>query len=300
MKIPIFFILIFFGYLLIKILFTVKEHFTTPSYMFGIMLIFKNEEAYLEEWLDHHIKQGVDRFYMYCNDKDVGKYNYLFTDKYKKYVKLIDWIDKKNEEGSTIQRQAYFDCTSKYSNECKYLMMLDADEFIINNEPNNNVLDFLKKLDYNKVRALKVQRYNFGSNGHLSKPNGGVIPNYKKREKICSSFKTIANTSFIDTSKTFYGVHDFNFIDKDGITYNKYLNYDTSYPNGCSADDKNELPLVINHYFTKSYDEYINRCKLWENGGINPFGFRKECDATFKTKDTNINEVYDDTIILKH
>jgi len=301
MKLPIILVLILLGYLLMKTLWMSKEYFEgTPSYMFGIMLIFKNEEPYLEEWLDHHIKQGVDRFYMYCNDKDIDKYKYLYDDKYKKYIKVIDWNNKKNEGVLTIQRQAYYDCVSKYSSECKYLMMLDADEFILNKEQNKTVIDFIKELDYDKVRALKVQRYNFGSDGHSTKPNNGVINNYKRREKICSSYKTIANTSFIDKNKHFFGVHDFNFINRDGFTYNKYLNYDTAFPNGCTADDINEIPLVINHYFTKSYDEYINRCKLWENGGINPIGYRNECDTSFKSKDANINDIYDDTIILKH
>jgi len=296
MKIYIIFLLIYLTYLLLKTLDI--EYFTQPSYMFGIMLIFKNEEDYLEEWLDYHISQGIDRFYMYCNDDNINKYKYF--DKYKNYIKIIDWTNKKNEGDLTIQRQAYYDCVSKYSNECKYLMMLDADEFILNKEINSTVVDYIKKLDYDKVKALKVQRYNFGSNGHSKKPNGKVIDNYNKREKICSSFKTIANTSFIDTSKQFFGVHDFNFINKDGIIYNKYLNYDTSYPNGCNKDDINEIPLVINHYFTKSYEEHMERCKLWKNGGINPYGYRTDCDEKFKSKDNNdINEIYDDSIIKK-
>ena len=290
-------ILIFF---LTIITFVLINYLYTNKYFFGIMLIFKNEEEYLEEWLDYHIKQGIDRFYLYCNDENIEKYNYLSTEKYKKFIKLINWTDKKNEGVNTIQRQAYFDCVSKYSNECKYLMMLDTDEFLVNKEQDNTVIDFVKKLNYNNTKALKVQRYNFGSNGKIKKPFGGVIENYTKHEKICSSFKTIANTSFIDKTKQFFGVHDFNFINKNGDIYNKYLNYDSAFPNGCKEENINEIPLIINHYFTKSQDEYIRRCELWKDGGINPIGYRNDCNSSFKKKDENINEIYDDTIIIKN
>ena len=53
---------------------------TSDKNRLSIMAIFKNEELYLEEWLQYHIKEGINHFYLYSNDKNMEKYNFL--DKY--------------------------------------------------------------------------------------------------------------------------------------------------------------------------------------------------------------------------
>ncbi len=253
------------------------------KYKLCVMAIFKNEEEYLEEWIQHHINQGISHFYLYCNDEKIEKYNYL--NKYEKYITLIQWINKVNKGSETIQRQAYTHCIQNYNNEYEYIMMLDIDEFIVHQEKEKKVIDFINNID-KKTKAIKVQRYNFGSDGHIKKPNGKVVDNYKKHENICSSYKTIANSNYIDINKKFYGVHDFNFINKEGKIYNEYFSYKyTGFPNGCDLESINEIPLVINHYYTKSYDEYIKRCEMWKNGGVNTVGYREKCEELFSEKD---------------
>ena len=264
-----------------------------PKYKLSIMAIFKNEEEYLEEWLNHHINQGISHFYLYSNDPNMNKYQYL--NKYTDYITLIEWVNKVNNGPNTIQRQAYEDCVKNYNEETEYLMMLDIDEFIISVIPRTKVIDIINtNIDNKNTKAIKVQRYNFGSNGNKHKPYGTVMDNYKKHEKICSSYKTIANLSYVDLSKKFYGVHDFPFLDRDGIIYNDYLSYRyNGYPSGCFEDKRNEIPLVINHYFTKSYDEYLQRCEMWKDGGVNTIGYRKDCKKLFKENDKNEISGYD-------
>lgn len=253
------------------------------KYNMCIMAIFKNEEPYLEEWLQHHIKLGINHFYLYCNDPKFDKYDYLT--KYDKYITIIDWTNKKNDKYKlyeSVQRQAYFHCVSTYKNECHFLMMLDIDEFLF---PTSYTSDLIK-YTRNDVKAVKVPRFNYGSDGHITKPPGDVVSNYKSREKICSSYKTIANTDYLDKSKKFYGVHDFNYKTLDGIVYNPYLKYGKEgYPRGCSQKDVNEVPFVINHYASKSKQEYIDRCKMWKDGGVNPVNHRKDCDSLFDKND---------------
>lgn len=264
------------------------EKFNKSKYKLSIMGIFKNEHTYMEEWLIHHINQGIEHFYLYSNDDKLQ--NYLFLQKYKEYITLIPWVNIKNDKFGTIQKKAYQHCVSNYNNEYDFIMMLDMDEFLITTTAKGNVIDFMNTLNIEKTKALKVMRFNFGSNGHLKKPNGNVMDNYDKHEKICSSYKAIANSKFINTKTKFYGVHDFPYLKKDGRIYNPYFKYSNwSFKTGCIKDMKNEIPLVINHYYTKSYDEFLNRCKLWKNGGVNPFGYRKNCKKRFRKED--INEV---------
>lgn len=278
------------------ILFLLKNDGNKKKYNLCIMAIFKNEEDYLEEWLQHHIKQGFDHFFLYCNDPNIKKYTYL--DKYKKYITLIDWTNKVNDPiklYNSIQRQAYYHCVTKYKNKCRFLMMLDIDEFVVSTNKDNfdkfnnyNLSQFIRNNYTPNLKAIRFQRYNFGSSGHIDKPHGGVLKNYNMREKICSSYKTLINTDYLDNTKKFYGVHDFNYIDKPGKIYNDYLHYNNdSLPGRCNANSINEIPFVINHYYTKSKKEYIERCKMWNKGGVNPVAFRKDCEKTFKTNDVN-------------
>lgn len=263
----------------------------------SIMTIFKNESDYMEEWIEHHINQGFNHIYMYCNDSDIQKYPFLLNNKYIKYITLIDWTNKINNGPNTIQRQAYTHCVQNYSHETQFLLMLDLDEFVVftgpvslNPSPNLTVSDYIDSLKSNwkTIKAFKIQRYDFGSNGHITKPSGPIMSNYKTHEKICSSYKTMANTDFINKAMGFYGVHDFNFINKLGKIFNDYFGYhETGFPNSCKKDSVNEIPLVINHYYTKSYEEYLARCKLWESGGINPIGHRTDCENKFVSRDVN-------------
>lgn len=262
----------------------------SSKYNLCIMGIFKNEELYLEEWLNHHINQGISHFYLYSNDENMHKYPYL--SKYTDYITLIPWTDKVNKKDDTVQRQAYNHCVENYNNEYKYIMMLDIDEFIIPIDGKSKVIDIINSLDTD-TKAIKVQRYDFGSNSHAHKPDGNVMDNYKKHEMICSSYKTIANAKYIDTKTKFFGVHDFPFKDDKGRVYNSYFDYKyKGYPNGCLLNSVNEVPLVINHYYTKSYDEYLKRCEMWKNGGINAIGYRKNCKQLFFKTDKNEVEGY--------
>jgi hypothetical protein len=291
-------------YMLLFVLFIVILYYkqktetmkNTKEYTIAIMGIFKNEQDYMEEWLNHHIAQGVEQIYLYCNDPDLSKYPYLLDKKYDKYVTLIDWVDKENDGPNTIQKQAYFDCVKNYSSYCQFLLMLDLDEFLtpIKNYKTITQYIYSMKKSWDTIKAFKIQRYDFGSNGHIKKPKGGVVQNYKYHEKLCSSFKTMANTDYIDKDYYFFGVHDYNFLDTPGKIYNEYFGYhETGFPNSCKPGNINELPMVINHYYTKSYDEYLARCNMWKDGGVNPVGYRTDCENKFNSRDVNEVEIFD-------
>ncbi len=276
-----------------------KEQFTIKpkKYNLAIMAIFKNEQDYMEEWIEHHLSQGFEQIYLYSNDPNIHNYTYLSNPKYIQYIRLIDWVNQKNNGAQTIQRQAYTHCVKNYSSECQFLLMLDLDEFVIPIKSYSKVSDYINSLkpEWNQIKAFKIQRYDFGSNGHISKPFGTVVSNYKSHEKICSSYKTLANTDYINSELDFYGVHDFNLNpNKQGKIFNNYFGYhETGFPNSCKPNSINEIPLVINHYYTKSYEEYLLRCDLWKQGGINPIGHRTDCVNKFKSRDVNEVEGYE-------
>src|SRR3972149_413762 len=223
----------------------------------ALVTIIKNEEAYLEEWLKFHLNQGFDHIYIYLNDKNKNNYKYL--SKYKDKITIVSWINKKNNLDYTIQKQAYTNCIRRCFLNYQWLALLDVDEFMFPIDKKfGNVKQIFEKLDKNKIRSVRIPRYNYGNNGYLKKPVGGVIKNYTKREKICSSFKTVANLDFVNLFYRFNRVHDFPYYSKKGKDINKDLKYENKEPKGCSKDFVNKIPLVINHYKTiKLFFSYL-------------------------------------------
>ena len=286
MNVLIVMLLIFLVWNLVK---PTRETFTSSNnkkYVMSVVAIFKNEHEYMEEWLEHHVAQGFDHFYLYCNDPK--KDNYPYFEKYKDKITLIDWVSAKNNGWFSIQKQAYLDCVSKYADNTQFLALLDLDEFMTPTSDDMTIRSYIESLKskWDTIKTFKIRRYNIGSGGHLYKPDGSLRDNYKTKEKKCSSYKTMANTDYINKAISF-GVHDFAYIKKTGKIYNDHFHYKlrTEYPTACDDNYENEIPIVINHYYFKSYEEYMQRCKTWKNGGVNPIGYRKQCTARFVVAD---------------
>jgi len=92
----------------------------------AICLCIKDENQYLEEWLNHYIKLGVDHFYMYDNESKVPVVQTILEIRNlpSGIVDVIEWHD--NATGS--QQRAYLDCTRK-NQDYNYVGFLDTDEF---------------------------------------------------------------------------------------------------------------------------------------------------------------------------
>ena len=99
----------------------------------AICLIIRDENEYLEEWLDYHRSIGIDHFFIYDNEsKEPVKGNSDVT------VKL--WTDNKHAS----QCRAYLDCC-KNNDDYDYIAFIDTDEFIMLNGY-SNIKDYLQSI----------------------------------------------------------------------------------------------------------------------------------------------------------
>lgn len=225
------------------------------QYKLGIVVIIKNEAPYIEEWIEFHRNLGFDKFIIYDNESNDEIETVL-----SKYVKsgIADYI---YYPGKNRQCDAYNDAVYRYKDIIEYMAVIDADEFILPSVYGENVykmIDNILKTNMN-YGGLVINWLCFGSNGHITKPDGLVIEEYTKRgnEKFQANqnYKTIINPrrvfAFVYPHFPFYlkgccGVDTDENIIK---TYTKIGIYNK---------------LRINHYFTKSKEEYekkMNRGK---------------------------------------
>lgn len=210
----------------------------------------KNEGAYIKEWIDYHLGIGINHIYVYDNDSTDNTIDII-----SRYIKA-GAITYTKISGRGMQLNAYNEAIKKFKDESKYFAVIDADEFLVplSSESIYEIIDGLMTLNP-KAGGVAVNWRMFGSSGHIAKPKGGVLENFLYRAKdngkgnIC--IKTIINPrrvyKFSHVHYPIYGVGYYSISEKGKIV------------TGWKNSDTDLKMLCINHYFTKSKEEWIKR-----------------------------------------
>ena len=254
-----------------------------------ICMNFRDESEYLDEWLSYHLKVGVDHFILYDNNSDDN------------YLKILDNYIKKNVvtllkfKGNRVKNYTYPNTIKEFKNFSRWIAFIDCDEFLV---PEKKCLK--EELSFfEEFAGVRVCTRFFGSNGHISKPKGGVLRNFTKRAE--DSFfkknlvKVIVNPKL--TQEKFCNPHHFDFLNgsksvdtkKRDIVIkdknSKYYCYDATFEK-----------IYLNHYWCKSYEEY----KVKHNKPNDFTGEkmrRGDCKVMFDKYNENTNSVEDFQIL---
>jgi hypothetical protein len=229
------------------------------KYQLALISIIRNEADYMKEWIEYHKMIGVEIFFIY----DDGS-----TDNIKEVLKPYiesGLVVVSDSNGKWNQTEVYHKTILKHRNKCKYMGVLDIDEFIvpINKE---NIRDVIKelfgKLDV-KTPALAIHWITYGFCGCKEKPEGLVIENYQKSDKTPSQYKSIFNPRLVLSAT---GAHSCRYVfGKPALNEKGTKIYDEwQCPASECIKNKSEAGVEhirINHYWTKSYEEYCIKMK---------------------------------------
>lgn len=233
------------------------------KYYCSVCLIIRDENEYLEEWLNWHIKQGVQHFYIYDHGSKYPVKEFLkglSTAIYEK-VTVIDFGGKHD----FAQHEAYNNCIEMYENESRWIGFIDSDEFVrIKN--GKTIPEFLK--DYEEYAGVFMAWVIYGANGHKEMQN---LPCRRRFLNVTHS------RSSEDMGKVFIQPELFS-----------YMMIHNGYPKaGYLVVDEHKEPLqeaaifkhnsttdyvCVDHYYTKSYEEWLNKIK---RGACDPYYSRK-------------------------
>lgn len=227
---------------------------TKKKYNLGIVAIAKNEQDYIKEWVAFHKVQGIDKIILYDNDSTDNMVEEIrpFIDKgYVIYNKI---------PGVKQQLNAYNDALKRYSALFRYLAFIDCDEFLFPVNEDETALSVIKKtmkMDRN-AGGVCVNWVMFGSSGHETKPDGLLIDNFLWRAVPPKTgtkwIKTICNPDLV-----------VKFNHPHYPIYKRGIYGITSEGNRCYGwinPIKEYVGLRINHYFTKSKKQWIERRKF--------------------------------------
>ena len=220
----------------------------------------------LLQWIDYHIMQGFDHFYLYDHiiDRDDDKeyqhfFNLLFNSKqnynYSKYVTLIEWpVTVKNGEIWGFQISAENDCLRRFRYQCNYIAMLDIDELYLpvpKNYNNPKQASMIKSLP--TVKELLFEHYQ-GSFNYLKRWTLMGLPNIMESIKKGDNYHT--ENSDTNMHSGYSVMVDYN--------HNSHLSL------GCNLSDSSNMfdtflernwcihKQIENKYFIKLFNNLLN------------------------------------------
>lgn len=223
-----------------------KHDNTEPEYYLAVCAIAKNEGPYFKEWIDWHVKQGVEKFYIYDNESTDCTKDVLAP-----YIES-GIVEYKYFPGYRRQLAAYDDCFERHRLETRWLAIIDLDEFIVPIK-DKNIPDFLRRME--DFSAVEINWLCYGSGGAKKKEPGGVMERFKchshPEHRLNTHVKSIVNPRRVCTMT---GCHEAarisgNAVDSHGNIINKHF--------------KQRVPqqdvIRINHYAVRSFEEFIEK-----------------------------------------
>jgi len=240
-----------------------------------LVAIAKNEDHYLQEWIDYHLKLGFDGIHIFQNDwrfKNPIHNEKVYFHEYdgKTYVSHEPiWV-------RNVQSRCYTEFLRNYYEKYEWAAVFDIDEFLVLKET-NDVKEFIK--NYDNYDCLIINWAMFGNSGleTFDEKNTSVIKRFTKRkDKQHGQFKSICKLG----PNVIHQVHftDGNWVDPDFNIGSGPFNY-----NG------NFNKAQLNHYFTKTYSEFIHKRERGNACGDGRDGKRELTDFF----ENNFNEVED-------
>ena len=221
--------------------------------------IIKDETLYLPEWIEFHLMQGFNHFYIYDNGSTDNLYDVM-----EKYCKqgLVTITPWRNFSASLHpQKSANAHALANYCHNYRWTAFFDVDEFIFSPTHDN----LLKPLaDRDDQVCICLPWHNFGPDGHVKAPDGLVIKNYTEKavfppdlqRKSLLRYKTILNPAATSSA----GTHCFHFHNMGPALINEI---GQRIPIDHFQDPKYAIQgdFQLNHYFTRSVAELAEKVR---------------------------------------
>lgn len=135
------------------------------SYRYDIaaVMVFQNEAPYLKEWIEYHKLIGVEHFYLY-NNGSLDDYQEVL----KPYIQKgeVELFDRAPVDDIVsfdhLQRAIYTDALELSRRDVKWLLIIDADEFIVPVR-DQSLKKFLQRYEDNKTGGVYLSWIWFGT-----------------------------------------------------------------------------------------------------------------------------------------
>jgi glycosyltransferase involved in cell wall biosynthesis len=211
---------------------------------FSVVAIVKDEAPYMAEWLEYHLLVGVEKFYIYDNGSSDNLLEIL-----EPYIndKIVEYI---YYPGKLRHLPAYNEAVRRWEDTSFWLAFIDLDEFIVP-MTTKTIPEFLR--DFESFPGIEINWVLYGSGGHREKNEGLVMERFKDHDVWDSRYNRTIKSIHNPRCVFYLNSHKADYI------YGK-LAVDTD-KNSTVEGSHERVPLHnrlrINHYFLKSYEEFL-------------------------------------------
>lgn len=202
-----------------------------------VCCIAKDEEPYIDEWVQYHLLLGFSHVYIYDNS-DTN----TLREKQSSSVTVIHF------PGRGQQLKAYDNFASIYKKQHKWVAIIDCDEFIVLKN-HATILEFLK--EYNQYSSIGLNWRIFGTSFEHEYRDEPVT----KRFTYCSKepnyhvkcISKIDSIYYYTDPHTPFLIHG-TIVDTNGKQVKYSIHTDANYD-----------VASIHHYYTKSEGEFVKK-----------------------------------------
>jgi hypothetical protein len=229
--------------------------------LLAVLTKVKQEDPYLDEWIEYHYRLGVGRFYIYDDAVSAATEQLL-----QKYVTrgIVEYIPQHSEGGGhMLQRDMFNHWVSHYQQETVWISQLDVDEFMFIDASYKGspvlLSALLQQIDPSTTGEIFLVRTNFGTGGNTHQPTeGGVVSNYVWKAKDRDGPNKLMRKWIVST-QCIKHINSPHMVEMVGRQSNGALAAasmeDGEGEGGCDFMKMREIS--INHYGTKSSQEYL-------------------------------------------
>lgn len=230
----------------LKLKLRMRRDKSVPEHYLAVCAIAKNEGPYFKEWIEWHLKQGVEKFYIYDNESNDNTKDVL-----------APYIDSGVVEytyfpGRKRQLAAYDDCFERHRLDTRWIAVIDLDEFLVPVK-DCSVKDFLEGME--GCASVEINWLIYGSGGAKEKTEGDVMQRFKKHARYDHPLNCWVK-SIIDPRQVccMIGSHEAARISGKSVDPKRQV-ITTHFRNRPSQHDV----IKINHYAVKSYEEFLGK-----------------------------------------
>ena len=211
----------------------------------------KNENKYINEWVEHYKKYGVDKIYLYDNNDVEGE---RFEDKIKDYidngfVEILNWRGKLRSI-IPIMNNCYQNNYDKYD----WILFYEIDEFI-NLHGYNNIKQFLSEKRFKDCQLIYLNLVLHTDNNQLHYENKPLSKRFPEIVNVSQAYFEVKSILRGHIPNIFI-----NCIHRINTNYKSCDGY--GHPSkliGGLAAEPDYTNYYIDHYYSKSTEEFIEK-----------------------------------------
>ena len=222
----------------------------TPQYECAICLIIRDEKEYLQEWLNWHIGQGAEHFYIYDHGsiEPVADFVESLGTEISDRVTVIDW----SGSHANAQHEAYNDCLTRFGSETRWVGFVDSDEMVRIND-GKKLPEFLA--EFKDYAGLFMPWVVYNANGQKNKTDRPCRERFT-RESPKALWLDIGKVFVQPTLTHYMMIH--NIIPAEGFDVVDALKEPVEEA-AISKPGISGERVCVDHYYTKSHQEWVEK-----------------------------------------